>query len=220
VQDLGLALLFDLDGVIVDSNPVHVLVWKEYLAKHGIDPGGTLPGLMYGRRNDEIVRDLFGSHLSAAEVQRHGAEKEALYRKVMRDQLGQRLVPGIRDFLQRHRRVPKALVTNAEPANAEFILNESGLREYFAVVVDGHQVERPKPAPDIYLLAAHLLGKEPADCIVFEDSETGVRAAKAAGTRVVAVATTESSFPEAEVVIRDFMDPVLAGWMERQLTAT
>jgi len=177
-----------------------------------------LPGLMYGRRNDEIVRDLFGSHLPPAEVQRHGAEKEAFYRKVMRDQLGQRLVPGIRDFLQRHRRVPKALVTNAEPANAEFILNESGLREHFPVVVDGHQVKRPKPAPDIYLLAARLLDKEPAECIVFEDSETGVRAAKAAGARVVAVATTESSFPEAELVIRDFTDPALASWMERQLT--
>jgi len=218
VQDVGLALLFDLDGVIVDSNPVHVLVWKEYLAKHGIDPGGALPSLMYGRRNDEIVRDLFGSHLCAAEVQRHGAEKEALYRKVMRGQLGRRLVPGIRDFLQRHRQVPKALVTNAEPANAEFILNESGLREYFAVVVDGHKVERPKPAPDIYLLAARLLGKQPAECIVFEDSATGVRAARAAGVRVVAVATTESSFPDAELVIRDFTDPALAGWMERQLT--
>lgn len=214
-----MTLLFDLDGVIVDSNPVHVQVWKEYLAKYGIDPGGALPSLMYGRRNDEIVRDFFGSHLPAEEIQRHGAEKEALYRRVMKDQLAQRLVPGIRNFLQLHRKVPKALVTNAEPANAEFILNESGLAEHFAVVVDGHQVERPKPAPDIYLLAARLLGKNPADCIVFEDSETGVRAARAAGARVVAVATTESSFPDAELVIRDFRDPALASWIERQLAA-
>lgn len=214
-----MALLFDLDGVIVDSNPVHVQVWKEYLSRYGIDPGGALPGLMYGRRNDEIVRDFFGSHLPAEEIHRHGAEKEAFYRRRMRDQLSQRLVPGIRDFLRRHRGVPKAVVTNAEPANVEFILNEAGLAEHFTVVVDGHQVERPKPAPDIYLLAAHLLGKNPAECIVFEDSETGVRAARAAGARVVAVATTETSFPDAELVIRDFTDPALAAWIERQLTA-
>lgn len=213
-----MALLFDLDGVLVDSNPVHVQVWREYLARYGIDPGGALPRLMYGRRNDEIVRDFFGRHLPEDEIHRRGAEKEALYRTVMRNQLGQRLVPGIRDFLRRHRGVPKAVVTNAEPANAEFILKESGLAEHFAVVVDGHQVERPKPAPDIYLLAARLLSRNPSDCIVFEDSETGVRAARAAGARVVAVATTESSFPDAELVIRDFTDPALAAWIEGQLT--
>lgn len=210
----GIALLFDLDGVIVDSNPVHVQVWREYLSRYGIDPGGALAQLMYGRRNDEIVRDFFGNHLSPEEIHRHGAEKESLYRSVMKGQLRQRLVPGIESFLQRCRRIPKAVVTNAEPANAEFVLAESGLRQYFDVVVDGHQVERPKPAPDIYLLAADRLGKAPQECIVFEDSQTGVRAAKAAGARVVALATTESSFPEAELVLRDFADPALDRWLQ------
>lgn len=209
-----IALLFDLDGVIVDSNPVHVQVWRQYLSRYGIDPGDALPALMYGRRNDDIVRDFFGSHLTPEEVQRHGAEKEALYRSVMKGQLRQRLVPGIESFLVRCRRFPKAVVTNAEPANAEFILAESGLRQYFDLVVDGHQVERPKPAPDIYLRAARLLGKTPAECIVFEDSQAGVRAAKEAGARVIALATTERNFPGAELVIRDFADPALSYWLE------
>lgn len=213
------ALLFDLDGVIVDSNPVHVQVWRQYLSQYGIDPGGALPALMYGRRNDEIVRDFFGSHLTPEEIHRHGADKEALYRSVMKEQLRERLVPGIQRFLHRCRRYPKAVVTNAEPANAEFVLAEAGLKQYFDLVVDGHQVERPKPAPDIYLLAIQLLGTQPQECIVFEDSQTGVQAARDAGARVVAVATTDTHFPGAELVIRDFTDPRLESWLGTSLVA-
>ena len=74
---VGLALLFDLDGVIVDSNPVHVQVWRDYLSRYSVDLGDSLPSRMYGRRNDEIVRDFFGSRLSNEEVFAHGAAKEA-----------------------------------------------------------------------------------------------------------------------------------------------
>lgn len=216
----GIALLFDLDGVIVDSNPVHVQVWRQYLTRHGIDPGQTLPCLMYGRRNDDIVRDLFGNHLSEEEIHRHGAAKEALYREVMRSQLAARLVPGIRQFLERCRTFPKALVTNAEPANAHFVLEEAGLRHHFNVIVDGHQVERPKPAPDIYLRAADLLGVSPRNCVVFEDSAAGVESARQAGVRVVAVATTHANFPEAGLVIRDFLSEDLQPWLDRQMALT
>lgn len=209
------ALLFDLDGVIVDSNPVHVQVWRRYLSLHGIDPGQALPGMMYGRRNDEIVRDFFGAGLPPEEIHRHGAEKEALYRRVMSGQLPERLVPGVSAFLERSGSFAKAVVSNAEPANVEFILNGAGLRRHFQVVVDGHQVARPKPAPDLYLLAAELLGTRPQDCIVFEDSAAGLLAAKAAGSAVVAVATTHDSFQGADLVIRDFLSPELIPWLEK-----
>jgi HAD superfamily hydrolase (TIGR01509 family) len=213
---VGLALLFDLDGVIVDSNPVHVQVWRDYLSRYSVDPGDSLPARMYGRRNDEIVRDLFGSHLTDGEVFWHGAAKEALYREAMGGQLASRLVPGVVAFIESQRGRAMAVATNAEPANAEFVLTETGLRNHFAAVVDGHQVERPKPAPDIYLRAAQLLGRPPRNCIVFEDSSAGVEAARAAGARVVALTTTETRFPAADLCIEDFLSRELRPWLDRQ----
>ena len=213
---VGLALLFDLDGVIVDSNPVHVQVWRDYLSRYSVDPGDSLPSTMYGRRNDEIVRDFFGSHLSDEEVFSHGAAKEALYREVMRGQLAGRLVPGVVAFIESQRGMAMAVATNAEPANAEFVLTETGLRDRFSAIVDGHQVERPKPAPDIYLRAAQLLGRPPRNCIVFEDSEAGVEAAIAAGARVVALTTTQTSFPAADLCIEDFLSRKLQPWLDEQ----
>jgi len=210
----GLALIFDLDGVIVDSNPVHLHVWERYLRQLGAPVAGALPDLMYGRRNDEIVRDLIGDHLSAEEIHAHGAAKEALYRQIMRPQLAQRLVPGIGEFLSRHAGVPMAVATNAEPANAEFVLRESGLKRYFLAVIDGQQVARPKPDPEIYLRAAELLGRSAADCVVFEDSAAGVRAARAAGARVVALTTTHASLPGASLLIEDFRSTRLEPWLK------
>ena len=214
--DGGLALIFDLDGVIVDSNPVHEQVWQRYLRGLGLPADGDLAERMYGRRNDEIVRDLVGQHLSPEEVFAHGAAKEALYREVMQTQLPGRLVPGVREFLAFHRGVPTGLATNAEPANAEFILTETGLRDYFQVVVNGHQVDRPKPDPEIYFRTAALLAKRPRDCIVFEDSLAGVQAARAAGAKVVALTTTHAALPEADLVTSNFLAPELRSWMMRQ----
>lgn len=209
-------MILDLDGVIVDSNPVHVQVWTEYLRRNGVNNHDRLAERMYGRRNDEIVRDLFGGHLSQQEVHGHGAAKEKLYRQVMQTQMSDRLVPGVAAFLERHQGTPIGLASNAEPANVEFVLREADLRSFFSVVVDGHQVRRPKPDPEIYLRAASLLAVPPRDCIVFEDSETGVAAARAAGARVVALKTTHACFPQADLVIDNFLSPGLEIWLGHQ----
>lgn len=207
------ALIFDLDGVIVDSNPVHVEVWREYLGRFGIEIPADLPERMYGLRNDQIVGTLMGGHYTAEEVFQHGAAKEELYRRRMRPQLARRLVPGIVRFLELHAGWPMAVASNAEPANVEFILRESGLSKYFPVIVDGHQVARPKPDPEVFLRAAELLGRAPSQCVVFEDSSAGVTAAKAAGCRVVALRTTHASLPEADLTVDDFLSPELEPWL-------
>jgi beta-phosphoglucomutase-like phosphatase (HAD superfamily) len=86
-------LIFDLDGVIVDSNPIHSKIWRVYLRRHGIEAPGDFDQKMFGRRNDEIVRKVFGADLDPAEVLRRGAAKEALYREVMGPVLKEHLVP-------------------------------------------------------------------------------------------------------------------------------
>ncbi len=213
----GLALMFDLDGVIVDSNPVHSSCWREYLRGFGIEAADDFDQRMYGRRNDEIVRLVFGAALDEAEILRRGAEKEHLFRIKMAPVLERHLVKGLRQFLERHREAPKAVATNGERANLDFVLTEGGLSGYFQVTLNGEQVCRPKPDPEIYLRAADLLNVPPRNCIVFEDSQTGLRAARAAGTRVVGLTTTHAELPGADLSVRDFTDPGLELWLSSQL---
>ena len=217
LQEGKIALLFDLDGVLVHSMPLHTQAWQQYLTELGI----TVPHIeqtMHGKRNPELVREWLGSGLAEDEVLRHGAEKERLFRKLMLA-AGPHLfrVPGITDFLERYRSLPKAIGSNAEAANIDFILDQLDLRRFFNVIVHGEEVARPKPFPDIYLLAAQRLHAEPERCIVFEDSPTGVEAARAAGMRVVAVETTPAEFPDVDLRIRDFLDPQLEPWMQAQM---
>jgi beta-phosphoglucomutase len=208
----GVALIFDLDGVIVDSMPLHSQSWRLYLERLGI-ASDDLDARMHGRRNDEIVRDFISPGLSPDEVFAHGAAKERLFREMMGPRLREYLVPGIEEFLKRRGGAPTGLASNAEPPNIDFVLDGAGLRGYFDVVVDGHQVRRPKPFPDIYRRAAQLLGVSPANCVVFEDSPTGIEAAQAAGARVVGVQTHTAELPAVDLLIRDFRDTPLESWL-------
>jgi len=207
------ALIFDMDGVIIDSNPLHRVAWTEYTRRHGIEMTEAMQQRMYGKRNDEIIRDFLGARISADEVFAHGAAKEALYREMMMPRTEESLVPGIRDFLARHRDLKFGLATNAEPANVDFVLDTTRLRPLFPVVVTGHDVTHPKPHPEIYLRVAELLRVPPAECIVFEDSYTGVAAGVAAGMRVVGITTTHHDLPGVGLSVADFRDPALETWM-------
>ena len=214
----GLALIFDLDGVIVDSMPVHELAWLRYLESLGIE-GGGIPSRMHGRRNDEIVRDFLGDAVDQPAVLAHGAAKERVFREMLRGRLSESLVPGIADLLNRIGGAPIALAANAERANIDFTLDGAGLRRYFDVIVDGSEVARPKPAPEVYLRAAELLGIPPRNCIVFEDSPVGVAAALAAGMRVVGVLTHSSPLAGILLSVANFLDPKLDSWLSAQRPA-
>ncbi len=207
------AFIFDMDGVIVDSNPQHRLAWEAFNGRYGLETTEDMHRFMYGRRNDQIVRDFFGEQLSEDEVAARGFAKEALYRDMIGDRVESMIVPGLRDFLDRHRDTPKAVASNAEPANVEFLLDRAGLRPYFRAVVDGHQVARPKPFPDIFLRAAELLRVSPAECLVFEDSHSGVEAGQAAGMIVVGLRTTEANLPGARLTIDNFTSGDLETWL-------
>jgi beta-phosphoglucomutase family hydrolase len=212
----GLALIFDMDGVLVDSNPVHCDAWEIFNRRYGLATTEAMRQSMYGKRNDQIVREFFGTGLSPEEVVARGAAKEALYRELIGQRVEEFLVPGVKAFLESHRGDPMALASNAEPANVEFLLDGAGLRPYFRVVLDGHQVRHPKPHPEIYLRAAELLGVAPANCLVFEDSYYGVEAARAAGARVVGVLTTHGELPGADLTIDNFCNGALESWMQAQ----
>ncbi|MBI1787238.1 MAG: beta-phosphoglucomutase family hydrolase [Acidobacteria bacterium] len=207
------ALIFDMDGVLIDSSPSHREAWDRFNLRYGLRTDEAMHQRIYGKRNDDILRDFFGPELSREEVFARGAEKEALWREMVAPRLSQCLVPGVRTFLERHRHRPMGLGTNAEPANVDFLLDGAGLRRYFRAVVDGHQVSRPKPDPEIYRRVAELLGMDPRDCVIFEDSYSGVQAARAAGAKVVAVRTTHREFKEVDLTVDHFLSPELEPWL-------
>ncbi|HUI78467.1 MAG TPA: beta-phosphoglucomutase family hydrolase [Bryobacteraceae bacterium] len=212
----GLALVFDMDGVLIDSNPLHVQAWEIFNRRYGLETTEAMRQDMYGRRNDEIVRAYYGDRLTPEEVVARGAAKEELYRQLAGDRIEEILMPGLRAFLECHRHDPMAVASNAEPANVAFILERAGLRDFFRVVVDGHQVHHPKPHPDIYLRTAELLRIAAANCLVFEDSYAGIEAARAAGARVIGVLTTHGDLPGAELTIDNFGSGKLEPWLRSQ----
>jgi beta-phosphoglucomutase family hydrolase len=211
----GLGLIFDLDGVIIDSMPFHRRAWQQYLEVTGIGSGDSLD-FMHGQRNEEIVRGLLGPEADLQTVMAHGAAKEQMYRDMLREGLGENLVAGIAEWLEHVSGAPVALATNAERTNVDFVLDGGGLRPYFRAIVDGSQVERPKPAPDVYLRAAELLDIPPRNCIVFEDSPVGVAAAVAAGMRVVGVLTHAEALEGVRFSIVNFLDARLDVWLSTQ----
>ncbi len=210
-----------MDGVIVDSMPLHTKAWEAHLSAHGLPPDAAAKR-MQGKRNDELVRDLFGRHLDDDTVFAHGARKEELFRELMTGRLHEFMISGVEDFIRRHAANPLGVGSNAERANIEFVLTGSGLKDAFRIIVDGHQVERPKPHPDMYLKAADLLETAPADCIVFEDSPTGLAAARAAGMRVVAInsAGLADLGGPVDLEVPHFSDPRLDSWLLTQQPGT
>jgi beta-phosphoglucomutase family hydrolase len=207
------AFIFDMDGVIVDSMPYHVRAWEVYLERQGRD-AQTLNARMHGKHNDELLRDVFGSEINSEDIQRMGAEKEALYRELIEAELEASLVPGIREFLNDYSKMPKAVASNAEALNVNFVLERAELGGYFLHALNGQMVKYGKPHPEIYLKAAELLQQTPKDCIVFEDSQTGIDAALAAGMRVVAINSHRTTLIGQAVEADHFLDTRLHKWLE------
>ena len=212
-----IALIFDMDGVIIDSNPLHRQAWAAFNRRYGLETTEAMPRRMYGKRNDQIVRDYFGEGISLAEVDARGRAKERLYREMLTGRTEEMLVPGLRAFLERYRDLPMGVGSNAEPQNIALVLDETGLRRYFRAVVDGHQVRRPKPDPEVYLRVAELLETDPAQCIVFEDSHSGAAAAVAAGMRVIGISTTDDNLSGTAITIDNFRSGELDLWRQAQI---
>ena len=204
-----------MDGVIVDSMPYHVRAWEVYLERQGRD-AQTLNARMHGKHNDELLRDVFGSELSIEDIQRMGSEKEALYRELIETELEASLLPGVRQFLMENSLIPKAVASNAEAANVNFVLDRAELGGFFLHALNGQMVKYGKPHPEIYLKASELLEIEPKDWIVFEDSQTGINAAVAAGMRVIAINSHRTSLIGQAVEADHFLDSRLHKWLEEQ----
>ena len=185
------AVIFDIDGTIVDNMHLHAEAFAVFAERHGLPPLTSEDrARLDGRRNSEIFPILFKREVPREEWQAYEHEKESLYRELSRG----RLTPmkGLHDFIARLKAdgVKVALATSAPELNVAHTLTELGLIGDFPIIVRGDQVPRGKPAPDVFLEAARRLNVAPSECLVFEDAPMGVAAAQAAGMPVVAVTTS------------------------------
>ena len=206
-----LGFIFDMDGTLVDNMSYHLLAWQQLLA--GMDIHMSFQEI--DRRNhgtiSEVIRNLLGDQLSEAQVVELGLRKEALYRQLYRPHM--RLRTGCDRFLQQAQAngIPTALATMADRVNIDFILDGLGIRDYFTVVVGADQISRGKPDPEVFLSAARAMHLLPENCIVFEDSPSGLAAAERAGMRVVFLASSSdqhdlSSNPAVLRVVSDYFE--------------
>ena len=186
------ALIFDIDGTIIDSMPYHGRSWPIMLARHGIgDDHFELLRRSAGRTGVELMRDIFGPDLEEARAQALVDEKEVIYREMFRPNFCE--VAGFVEFARaaKQRGLKLALGTAGNPENIAFAVDGLGLHDFFDALVGAADVQRGKPNPDIFLEAARRMNVPPAQCVVFEDAPLGIEAARRAGMRAVALATSE-----------------------------
>jgi HAD superfamily hydrolase (TIGR01509 family) len=191
------ALIFDMDGVLADTEPFHIRSWE--LTMQEVAPATmstdesrrrfiTERERMTGMASVEIGRELIRLFDIRLPVEDLLSMKRGFYRSIIAKDIA--LFPGLLEELSRWREVPLGLATSSSRGEAEFMISRLGIRDVFDPIVTSDDVTHAKPAPDCYLLAASRLGRKPADCVVIEDSGHGIRAALAAGARVLAVEAT------------------------------
>jgi beta-phosphoglucomutase family hydrolase len=200
-------VIFDMDGVLIDSHPVHKKVWAQFLASLNMHVSDQeLDYVLDGRRREEILRHFLGD-LSPERIREYGQQKNELYKESERDL---RMVSGIVEFLDTLQAagIRMAVATSASSVRAHDILARLGILPRFRAVVTGNDVAKGKPDPEIFVQAADQLNLSPRNVLVVEDAVSGVKAAKSAGMKCLGIAVDgrKNSLREAgaDCVIPDY----------------
>jgi beta-phosphoglucomutase len=212
------AAIFDMDGTLVDNNPYHFKAWKELFDQYNrveVTPDlfnekiSGVPGMV-------IMRNFFGADYDEQQMKAMFEEKTVRYREIYQPNIAP--INGLERLLQelKNAGVKLAVASSATTSNIDFILNNLSIKSMFDTIVDGPRISKAKPNPQIFLKAADDLGITPDNCIVFEDSLSGVKAANAAGMKVVGITTshTPAELHPVDMVINDY-----TGVTEHQLAA-
>ena len=188
------AVIFDLDGVIVDTAHYHYLAWKRLAKELGFDLTLEQNELLKGvsrMRSLEIILDLGGIELSEAEKERIANKKNGWFVEYVNEMKPEEIFPGVKELLKSIRSKGLKMGLASSSKNAHAVVNLLNIENEFDAIVDGTMIIHSKPDPEIFLLAASKLGVVPAECVVFEDAEAGVEAALAAGMKCVGVGSPE-----------------------------
>lgn len=201
------AVIFDMDGVIVHSNPAHKTTINEFCKKYGLEVSDKeLREKVYGRTNQDWIPAVFGD-ISQERITELGDEKEQMFRDVFDPK--EHVVAGFLDFLDllKEEGIKMVVATSAPAENAVHILEVLNITDYFDAVLNSSHVTKSKPDPEPYLKAAKAVNVNPKECIVFEDSISGVKSGLNAGAKVVGVTTTHTKkeLNNCQLVVDDFV---------------
>ena len=207
-------MLWDLDGTLIDSGGHHWIAWRDTLAAEGrpVQPGDFAN--TFGKRNDEILRELFGPAIAVDWIDRVSEAKERAYRRMLQEQ-GLAPLPGALDWLRRLRESgwKQALASSAPRPNIDAVFEVLSLEPFLDAVVSADEVGRGKPDPAIFLEAARRLGLAPGRCVVVEDAPAGIEAARRAGMPSIGVLSEHHPVLEADVAVPS-LDALPAGAFE------
>jgi HAD superfamily hydrolase (TIGR01509 family) len=203
------AVIFDMDGVICHTNPFHSMAFKEFFAKRNMYPTEDEFALhMYGKSNSYIMSHFFGRPISGNELLELEDEKESLFRDIYKDKINP--ITGFLEFFHQLKtnQFLTGVATSAPYANLELIAGALSLFGQMESVLASEDVTKHKPDPQVYLKSSANLQVEPDFCVVFEDSFSGVTAAKNAGMKVVGVLSSHSKLelPRCDLYIEDFRE--------------
>jgi beta-phosphoglucomutase len=182
------AVLWDLDGTLVDSEEYHWLSWRDAMRAEGVELSYDAFLASFGQRNDRILAGWLGAGADPARLVRIGDGKEAEYRRLAETR-GLTPLPGAREWLVALRRAgwKQAIASSAPRENVETMLRVLDLTQYLDAIVSAEDVTTGKPDPQVFLTAAGKLGADPSRCIVVEDAAAGVEGARRAGMRSIGV---------------------------------
>ena len=181
------AVIWDMDGVIADTIEYHYEAWKEEFARKGIDYTPEHFLRFFGQRNDTIIKDALGDHISPEEMAAINTAKQANFRWRIGNNI--KALPGAVELIKSlyEHGIKQAIASSAPPENIDVVTGGLGIKDCFQGIAYGSEVPEGKPSPQIFLLAARKLGVKPVNCVVFEDAIAGVEGAKSAGMKCVAV---------------------------------
>jgi beta-phosphoglucomutase len=176
------AIVFDMDGLMLDTEPLYKAAWQQASAELGFDLDDQAYSAMIGRPNEDCERELVKRFGPAFPMPQFGARWADLWRQAVQNQgiAAKAGLTGLLSFAEEEG-LATAIATSSDADYTEFTLRSAGLAGRIRTIVTGDQVAHGKPSPDIYLEAARRLGRNPAECIALEDSDAGVLAASAAG---------------------------------------
>lgn len=200
------AVLWDMDGVLVDSAAYHFAAWSDVFAQENVAYTHEEFRATFGQRNDTVLRRLLGDHIDDAEIARISDRKEAIYRRRLRED-GIDALPGVRHWLQAlHEAGWRQAVASAAPrANVDAVLDALRIGRFFDAITSAEDVTRGKPDPQVYLTAAARVGASPTHAIVIEDAPAGLEGARRAGMKCVGVLTGHDAL-HADVVVHRLTD--------------
>ncbi len=208
-------VIFDMDGVLADTGPIHFESWVKMAAEIGVEFTREIFEDTFGQQSPTITRKLVGPEVDEFLVEKWASRKEFYYREIVRDKLTP--LPGVIKIIKelKSEGIKLAIGSSGPPENVDLILSQLNIKTFFNVIITAAEVKKGKPEPDVFLIVAKNLNINPKNCLVIEDAPVGIKAAKRAGMLSIALTTTHNreELFGAQLIVNDLTEINLADIM-------